>query len=286
MENIYHNEGNHSFNNEPEENLRIENEILKLKMMAERGAMFGGSMEEIPPEIEAQFLKNVEAFENSWDNAKLVSVYEYIGEPAYKKAHELDPHNTKAELLSLLELMSSKNVVLDVLEEYEPSVIYQFITEELFLAEISDISLPGYTYHFIYEEFHPNHEADIGNLAQQFIDHWFEKSFDEHCSELADELVTPEGKSYAKQQVISKLRNCLECYNAFSNIKSKSSSIHFDWDEAEEKGLGHAEGAFKYVAEIENGQIINIEGPFKLYMANEYGLWKIFYFVFPGFQWD
>ena len=274
------------FSHDPDEEMSFENEILKLKLQAERGAIFGGNREEIPPEIEQEFLKNVQLFEDSYDKAKMVSVYEYIGKPNYKKLNELEPENVNIELVSILKLMCSKNVVLDVIEEYDPSVIYKFITEELFLAEISDFSLPGYTVNFIYEEFHPNHKADIGNLAQQFIDHWFEKSFDDSCSEFAGELVTPEGKMYGKQEVISKLRNCLECYHTFKNIKFKGSSFHFEWDEVEAKGLGHAEGAFKYVAELGNGQNINIEGPFKLYVANEYGLWKIFYFVFPGFEWD
>lgn len=286
MDDMYPKDEKHSFSNDPQEDLRIDNEILKLKMMAERGAKFDGDMDEVPPEIEAQFLKNIEEFENFYDNAKLVSIYQYIGKPAYRRTVELDPQNVKTELERILELLFSKNIVVDVLEEYEPSVIYNFITEELFFEKIRNISLPGYTVNFIYEEFHPNHKADIGNLAQEFIDHWFEKTFDEDSFELADELVTPEGKSYLKQHVITKLRNCLECYNAFNGIKFKGSAVHFDWDEAETKGLGHAEGVFKYVAEIEGGQRINIEGPFKLYMANEYGLWKIFYFVFPGFEWD
>jgi hypothetical protein len=59
---------NENFSDDPEQNLRIENEILKLKMQAERGALFGGNRENLPPEIEAEFLKNV-SFEDSFDMA-------------------------------------------------------------------------------------------------------------------------------------------------------------------------------------------------------------------------
>ena len=51
------------------------------------------------------------------------------------------------------------------------------------------------------------------------------------------------------------------------------------------KGMGHAEGMFRYDAEIENGEKIHFEEAFKLYMINEDGYWRIFYFVFPGFAW-
>ena len=49
--------------------------------------------------------------------------------------------------------------------------------------------------------------------------------------------------------------------------------------------MGHAEGIFRYDAEIENGETIHFEDAFKLYMINEGGYWRIFYFVFPGFAW-
>ena len=42
-----------------EENLKAENEFLKMKMMLEQGAKFGGmSDKDLPPEIENEFLKN------------------------------------------------------------------------------------------------------------------------------------------------------------------------------------------------------------------------------------
>ena len=46
------------FSDDADENLRLQNEFLKLKMMAESGAYFGGSGN-LPPEIENQFLNNI-----------------------------------------------------------------------------------------------------------------------------------------------------------------------------------------------------------------------------------
>ncbi|HEY5368676.1 MAG TPA: hypothetical protein VIJ75_06765 [Hanamia sp.] len=52
------------FSDDPEENLRLQNDFLEMKMMAESGAWFGGEGG-LPPEIENQFLKNVMEFEKS-----------------------------------------------------------------------------------------------------------------------------------------------------------------------------------------------------------------------------
>jgi hypothetical protein len=275
-----------NFSNDPEQNLRIENEILKLKMQAEKGAFFGGNMEDLPPEVEAEFLKNVQSFEDSFDKAKQITIYECIGKPVYKKVDELTgTEEIENELKRIMELLHSKNILLEVLGKYELSVIYKFITEELFQEQIREMNFPGYMHNFIYEEFHPNHNVDIARTAQDFLDHWFEKSFDEDCVEFADPIVTANGIIYSRNEVILKLRKCLDSYKEFMNIKFMGSDTSFDWDEIGKKGMGHAEGMFKYDAEIENGELIRIEGPFKLYMINEDGTWRIFYFVFPGFAW-
>lgn len=44
------------FSYDPEENLCMQNDFLKMKMMAESGAWFGGEGG-LPPDIENQFLK-------------------------------------------------------------------------------------------------------------------------------------------------------------------------------------------------------------------------------------
>lgn len=279
------NAGQQSFNDDPEQDLRIENELLKIKMQAERGAYFSEIAEDLPPEVEAEFLKNIQLFEDSFDNAEEVTIYECIGKPSFQELSELTPQEIESATGRLLELMHSKNIVLDVQGQYEHAVIYKFITDELFHEKIREINIPGFMRHFIYEEFHPNHSLDIGNAAQQFLNDWFEKGFNEYSPELAYQFVTPEGKIHSREDVLTRLNNCLASYKRFTNIKFKESDIRFDWDEKESRGIGHAEGEFSYDAEIESGEIIHIEGPYMLYMMNEFGLWTIFYFLFPGFSW-
>jgi hypothetical protein len=70
-----------------EENLRTENEFLKLKLMLEHGGQFGEMEEdsntELPPEIENQFLNNVLAFEKQFSEHKVIKVYDKIGRPQH-----------------------------------------------------------------------------------------------------------------------------------------------------------------------------------------------------------
>jgi hypothetical protein len=284
METQDNNQG-HNWGKHPQQDVRFENELLKLKLQAERGASFYNVNEDLPPEIEAEFLKNIIRFEESFDNAKEITIYEKIGRPGFKTAELLNEEEMEHELKKMMDLLRSHNIELDVMGRYQSSVIYKFITEELFQEKTMEIDIPGYINGFIYEEFHPNHRLDIQDTAQQFFDQWFNKKFDESSTRFASQIVTSNGETFTREEIILKLGHCLESYYSFDDIRFAEPVISFEWNEEEVKGMGHAEGAFSYNARLENGESIHISGPFKLYMINEFGLWQIFYFVFPGFAW-
>jgi hypothetical protein len=272
------------FSDDPQENLRIENEILKLKMQAESGAFFGGS-NNLPPETENEFLLHVQQFEDAWKEVKYIKVYDMIGRPDFKNAGELPDSKVKKEVEKLFDLLNKHNINLTVHGEYEPRIIYRFITEELFDHETDDLQLPGMSRNFIYEEFHPNHKSDIEEKARFFLSHWFEKSFDEHCRELNDPFILSDGTIINKEKVLIKLNNFFESFTSFFDCQFTEIETGFEWDGEEKRGIGHAEGAVKFDALMENGEPIQFEGPFKLYMSSEGYSWAIFYFIFPGFHW-
>jgi len=83
------------FSDNPQENLQIENEILRLKMQAEYGAIFGRA-EYAPPEIENEFLLNVLQFEEAFKNVKYVKVRELIGKPRFKNAQDVSDQENKS----------------------------------------------------------------------------------------------------------------------------------------------------------------------------------------------
>ncbi|MEP6596567.1 MAG: hypothetical protein ABJA71_11510 [Ginsengibacter sp.] len=281
-------ETNQPLSDDPHENMQIENEILKLKLKAQFGeALQMETGTDLLPEIENKFLKNVQAFEEAHQNIKYTKVDELLGKPDYKKANELSDKEITEELSRIEEIMEKNKMVLDVLAEYDDRTIYTFITEELFEHKTAtgEGLIPGMITHFTYEEFRPNHKYDINNRAKEFLSGWFEQKFNEYSWELGNEFVIPDGRMLGKQEVLNKFKAVFDAYTKFVNCQHVIAEINFQLNEEIETGMGHAEGGVKYDAILENGEQVHIEGPFKLYMSMEYDWWKIFYFVFPGFEW-
>jgi hypothetical protein len=267
---------------DPEENLRLENQLLHLKLKAELGAE-SQSFEGVPPEIENEFLKNVLAFEHASANAKQVTLYEYLGEPPFTAASELDNEAIETALEEIEAFLGEKNIAADFIAEYDSRTKYTFITEELFGHEVDDFMLPGMVMHFTYEEFHPNHKMDIENRAKRFLDDWFEQKFNEYSSELAYTFILPDGRTLKKTEVLEKFQYFFDSYTAFTDYDYTIADMAFELQG--ENGMGYAQGFLKYNAVLESNETITIEGPFKLYFALEYECWSIFYFVFPGWGW-
>jgi len=274
-----------TFSNDPRENLRMENDLLKLKLQAESDA-FIESGDDVPPEVENVFLQNVMAFEESSKDVKMISLYDFLGRPEYKPIDTLKPEQIEPELSKLIQMLQHKEVVLDVLDNYEPSAIYRFITEELFLQETYENLLPGMIRHFSYEEFHPNHKLDIRERTMDFLGDWFERKMDDTSWELATEFILPDASKIKREEVVKKFKTIFACYSAFINCQYVIGDISFEWNQANDSGLGYSEGAVKFDAVLESGETVRIEGPFKLYFSNQSGWWSIFYFVFPGFTWQ
>ncbi len=268
---------------DPEENLRIENELLRLKLKAELGAE-SHSSGKLDPGIENEFLKNIMAFEQNWANAKPAKVYDLLGKPDFKKADDLNGDELEQELEKITDLLFEKDmqVYFGDEEDYDSRTKYHFITEELFDHETTFAPMPGMTTHFDYEEFHPNHKKDIERRAEEFLSGWFKRSLGENSWELADQFILPDRKILSKADVAAQMRRIFDAYTAFTDEKYKIIESGFKLDGY--TGLGHAEGAVKYDAILENGESIRIGGPFKLYMTLESGWWSIFHIVFPGFE--
>lgn len=271
------------FSDDPEENLRMENELLRLKLKAELGAE-SQSPANIDPEIENQFLKNILAFEHSYANAKRIKIYDLLGQPDFKNADELSDELIFIALQEVTDLLAEKNIEVYFGDGYNDRTKYSFITGELFEHETDDLTMPGMTTHFDYEEFHPNHKRDIENRAMEFLDQWFKRTLDEKSWELASEFILPDGKMLGKSAVAGQLKNIFNAYRGFTNDEYHIRDIGYELEAF--SGLGYAEGAVKYKAVLENGEVIDFAGPFKLYLTLEQGWWSIFHIVFPGFRYS
>ncbi len=193
------------------EELRAENDFLKMKMMLEHGAKFGNS-EELPPELENDFLKHVIEFERQFELAGRIKVFAKIGSPShFLPVKEIPDHEIEKAWFSLYEYMQQHGIELGVCS---PNVsareLYRFSTEELFDIETDNVSAPGLVTWFIYDEFHPDHAYENTRIAvdecisyilskDQYHDHRFANTirFNNH-----KELSRPELKF-----LISKFRN-------------------------------------------------------------------------------
>jgi hypothetical protein len=274
------------FSDDENENLRIENELLRIQLKAQYGdAFYMDANAGLPPEVENQFLKNILAFEAGKQNTALTTVYEKIGRPPYRPVEELSTEEISEELNRITAIMESHQIGLDICDgPYEDEVIYKFITEELFAHEIDMEPLFGGNWNFIYEEFHPNNEADIRKNTHRFFKHWSERNFDEYSSELDYDLVTLDGRQMTREELYKIMSHFFDSFDRFENDGYNIDSI--DVKELEDKtAMGFSEGMYKYDAVMENGETLHFEGPYKLYMRRTDNYWIIFCFMIPGFKW-
>jgi predicted HicB family RNase H-like nuclease len=204
-----------------ESDINDENEFLKLKMMAEFGGNFMGS-ENLPADVENMFLKQIMSFHKRQNDAKLVPIYKYIGEPEYNHVNDLSEKEVTRDLKKIMRLLKKYNIGLEVLAPTPEREIYRFITEELFKHEIEDTKVKGWVNQFIYEEFHPNAEYDVKNAVHFALLSLFDKEaafFHEQFSETMKDRL---GLSTDSEE----LREKIEAFQSqFYNV----TLVHYDF---------------------------------------------------------
>ena len=253
---------------EEQDKLKFENELKRIKLSLEKGAVFSnpGNSENLPPEIENEFLNHVEAFEKVYENAEQISVYDFIGRPDYLKADSIPDDNIGIALENIMDVMNENGIVLDVICDVEDRVLYTFITEELFLHEIDNIRIPGMTTNFIYEEFHPNHEHDIRDHSEDFIKTLLDKE-----SEYYTTFISREAEN---SKVFSQFR---DSYTAFKLTSFRITDLTY----AEEK----ASVTFKadFTAMIENSnEAQHFKGQGTMELVYQYDFWCVHKVNFPS----
>ncbi len=266
---------------DPDENKRMENELLQLKLKAELGIDAHISAN-TPPSIKNLFLKNILAFETGLTQAEEIRIFELIGKPEFIPEAKLDDISIENALKELMDLLNGKQIALDFLGSYNCRTMYKFITEELFEEKVMDVQLPGMIMHFVYEEFHPNHKLDIEHKAGKFINSWFSQEKEQLSFSFTDTLVLPDKRVWKKDKIMDRFAKVFDSYPQFENCRYEISDINFDMKE--DNGFGYAEGLMIYSALAENNEVIQFEGAFKLYFTLEYEWWSIYYFVIPGFE--
>lgn len=272
------------FSNDPEEQLRIENELLRLKLQAETGANLQ-ELENVPPEVENAFLNNILAFERQLDNIEEVSIFSIIGEPKdFKPDAELNDTEIEQELDRLNALLEANQIEVDYGTDYSSRLKYKFITEELFEHETQKFDMPEMVHHFIYEEFHPNHILTIEGIAEDFLEMWLTQSIEKDSFIFSNEMVSQAGVPVTKEQFFTKIQHVFDAYLYFENGDFSIDEVTFEMMPNAEipTGFGCAEGIITYDGMLENKEKQHVKSPFKLYMQFNNGYWDLMNVIMPG----
>lgn len=273
------------FSDDPEEDLRMQNDFLKLKMMTERGGVFGGDAE-LPPEIENEFLKNVMAFEKANDQAKPTKVYDLLGKPDFESEDKLDDEALQTEFSRLNRLLEDHGIDVGFQRERDDRFKYQFITEELFQHETPFVPVKGMITGFIYEEFHPDHELEITELTNRFLTDFLERNLDEDTFYIGEEIIEPNGNVVPRDKYMKQFDTMYEAVPKFENTSYEIENQDYELQETEGElaGMGFGEGTIHYDLIFRDGERKEIHGPFKIYFSRHHDFWSICFFYLAGFN--
>jgi hypothetical protein len=277
------------FSEDPMEHFKIENEILKMKLKAQYGDAFQMFTPEgqLPPDVENQFLKNMINFEENYQNMEFIKILDKIGNPVIMPISAISVSELPAAIAHIVQLLNDKNIHIDFLEgPYDDELKYKFITEELLHKEIEKDMPEGMSCNFIYEEFHPNHKADVTKIGHEFIVAWITGNLAGVEAHLAKNLINDKGTQIKQEKIVTRIKNVFDAFEHFENDGYNVFDVGFKMNEDTDTGMGHVEGNLKFDAIVSDGEKVHFEGGCKIYLSYEFGFWHIFYFVMPGFIWE
>ncbi len=138
-------------------------------MKRNTGGRFTPATPIFPPELEADWLRSIEEFEQQFAAAKQTTVRRFIGSPPVVPLAQIPPSELKRALGALVALLESHNVVVHFGRAVSDGEAYRFLTEELLDHEMDDIHIEGLTQNFLYEEFHPDDRHEAAVAAEFFL---------------------------------------------------------------------------------------------------------------------
>lgn len=264
---------------------KIDNELKKKELTEKYGAQFSQDSK-ISPEMESEWLKHIEQYEDQFNKHEKIAVWQFIGKPEFKNVEEIKHYEIEQELDRITSIMNKSNVVLDTLCEVDDKELYRFITEELFLYEMDNIQVTGMTSCFIYEEFHPNAEYDI----RQAFDYLLSMTMGKMDNIGGDgyDLLYIDTKNYQdangnklkEESVINKINNFLNSFDYFKVHLNEIISINFNEDKTSAELYFEIEYFGNYTNR-KDAAVFKGNGMAKL-KPSEYDGWDIYHIDLPG----
>jgi hypothetical protein len=260
------------------EQLKAENDFLKMKLALEKGAQFGSFGERpISPQLENEFLKNILEYEKQAENIRTITVFEKIGRPSrFKPVADLKDSEMDRKWEELSIYLFERGINLDACS---PNVgsreLYRFAIEELFPYEMEEVNIPGMMHCFIYDEFHPDplYESErvvTGDLFPRIFNSGpADKQF--NCFPKKDIFLN--NKIYASREDLFRTINHFKSF--FAKIELQQTWI--DGSAMLNKEKVKVTGRYKASAvAFGDPKKIMLEGNFSIETApHEYGFWDI-----------
>ncbi|NOX18276.1 MAG: hypothetical protein GXO87_08340 [Chlorobi bacterium] len=149
--------------------LNEQNKKKKKELKEKYDADFYKADDALPLEIENRFLDSVMSFEEEWENAEEIEIYEYLDKPKFENIENIIEVDLPFEIDRVLDIYHRKNINIDVIEEEDVTEkdFYKFLTEELPKQKFYPIT--GMTTNYIYEEFHPSDKLDSKDAIEDVL---------------------------------------------------------------------------------------------------------------------
>ena len=138
-----------------DQELKLENELLKLRLLAETGAVVHIDTD-ASPEMEHAFLQLVLSIEAMYPLEK-TTVYQFIGKPELPPLDTLTTETGCAEQVEkLLQLLDQNAIDIVFREDTSWREMLRFLVEDLMPEPIDRIRLPQLRALFFYDSFYPD----------------------------------------------------------------------------------------------------------------------------------
>jgi len=258
---------------------RALNDAKKRTLEERYGGRFSSSGPDLPPEVEAEWLDNIEEFERQFEQAGQTTVGKYVGDPVLKRIHEIPPGDVDGELDHLIEILASNNIDVHFDGSVPPCERYRFITEELLKEEMDDIRVDGMTQHFIYEEFHPNQKMDAELEAETFL-----RELLGHDAEIRllafsnDKLCAPDGSPITAEHMLERVEAFRKSVAVFLEKEIGKAQSSIEGDHATVEIPVSWEGL-----RAENMEPVKASGIAKVMMKREDEQWCVVQANVPGY---
>jgi len=189
---------------------------MKRKELEEKygGDFHKPSDSDLSPEIENQFLNNIEQFEAQFKDSKLVKIIDLIGNQKFKSINKLSNDEIAGAIEEVLDIYAEHNINIDIIEKQDVTDrdFYIFLTERLPNEETDDINLPGWTKNFIYEEFYPSNKLDAKDAVEDVLLDAAYRNSEDGPIYIAKNLLNSEGEPVTKDEFLKGL------YLVFHNV--------------------------------------------------------------------